>query len=293
MNPIASNLAKLRDHIAAIAHSAQRDPADIKLIAVSKTQPVTAIEAAIQAGQRTFGENTIQEALPKIAHFARRDFIKGAAAPPARRSAPTSEVVPARRADLTSEAVPARKAAPTSEIVPARRAAPTSEIVLEWHFIGHLQSNKAKFLPGNFSWIHSMDSRKLAQRLSRLAQDAHAVVNALIEVNVTQDPRKHGIAPPTVLPLLDDLLRDALPGIRLRGLMAVGPYPADQAAVRRAYAQLRELRDRCAERFALKTFDQLSIGMSGDYAEAIREGATLLRIGTAIFGGRRYGQSAD
>jgi PLP dependent protein len=257
MNPTASNLARLRDRIATIARSARRDPDDIKLIAVSKTHPIAVLEAAIQAGQRAFGENTIQEALPKIAHFARRDFIESVAS------------------------------------TPVMRAAPTSEVVLEWHFIGHLQSNKAKFIPGNFSWLHSMDSRQMAQRLSRLAQDARAVVNALIEVNVTQDPRKHGVAPQAVQPLLNDLLREPLPGICLRGLMAIGPYPADEAAIRRAYAELRELRDRCAERLALGAFDQLSIGMSGDYAEAIREGATLLRIGTAIFGERQYGKSAD
>lgn len=259
MNSIASNLARLRDRIETIARSAQRDPGDIKLIAVSKTHPVAALEAAIQAGQRTFGENTIQEALPKIAHFAQRDFGADAAATPARPAA-ASEVV---------------------------------EVFPEWHFIGHLQSNKAKFIPGNFSWIHSLDSHKLAQRLSRLAQDAHVVVNALIEVNITQDPRKHGVAPRAVLPLLEDLLREVLPGIRLRGLMAIGPYPADEATIRRAYAELRELRDRCAEHFDLKAFDQLSIGMSGDYAEAIREGATLLRLGTAIFGEREYGKPAD
>jgi PLP dependent protein len=260
VNPIASNIERLRARIATLACDARRNPGDIKLIAVSKTHPVEALEAAIEAGQFAFGENTIQEALPKIAYFAQRDFSQSAAA---------------------------------SEVVPARRAAPASEIVPEWHFIGHLQSNKAKFVPGNFSWIHSLDSHKLAQRLSRLAQDVHVVVNALIEVNITQDPRKHGVAPQAVPPLLDDLLRDALPGIALRGLMAIGPYPADEATVRRAYARLRELRDHCAKHFNLKAFDQLSIGMSGDYAEAIHEGATLLRIGTAIFGERKYGKTPD
>lgn len=268
MNSIASNLARLRDTITTVARSAQRDPEEIKLVAVSKTHSIESISVALAAGQQAFGENTVQEALPKIAHFAKRERV--------RRVAPTNEIEPARRV------------APT----PASRVAAASEIVPEWHFIGHLQSNKVRFVPGSFSWIHSVDSVKLARRLSQFAQDQATVINALIEVNITDDPRKHGVAPQDVVPLLDQLLRENLAGLLLGGLMTIGPYPASELEIRRAYAGLRELRDDCATRFGLKDFDQLSMGMSGDYVQAIQEGATLLRIGTAIFGERLYGDGS-
>ena len=157
-----------------------------------------------------------------------------------------------------------------------------------WHMIGHLQSNKAKSVPGNFAWVHSVDSLKLAQRLSRLAQEKAVVLDALFEVNVTRDPAKHGLPPEELAPLLDTLLKEGHPGLRLRGLMTIGPYPATEADSRASFARLRELRDDCRKRFGLKDFSELSMGMSGDYAAAIREGSTMVRIGTAIFGERDY-----
>lgn len=159
---------------------------------------------------------------------------------------------------------------------------------LEWHFIGHLQSNKAKSVPGNFSWFHSLDSLKLAQRLARLAQERGTTLNTLIEVNVTGDPKKHGVATTEVYALLEQLLGSDLSGIALSGLMTIGPYPAPETAIRSTYAALRKLRDDCVQRFHLRGFTELSMGMSGDYVEAIREGSTLLRLGTAIFGERDY-----
>ncbi len=157
-----------------------------------------------------------------------------------------------------------------------------------WHMIGHLQSNKARFIPGNFAWVHSVDSLKLAQRLSRLAQEKGVVLDTLFEVNVTRDPAKHGLSPEELAPVLDTLLKEGHPGLRLRGLMTIGPYPATEADSRACFARLRELRDDCRQRFGLKDFTELSMGMSGDYAAAIREGATMVRIGTAIFGERDY-----
>jgi len=245
MDSIAKNLTRVRDNIAAAALSVHRRPADIKLIAISKTHPIASIEAALAAGQHAFGENTVQEALGKIAHFGHPD--------------------------------------------PTRRVDPASEVVPEWHFIGHLQSNKAKSIPGNFSWLHSLDSLKLAQRLNRFAEDQHAVLNTLLEVNVTQDSRKNGIEPSAVASLLDQLLAQGFSAITLRGLMTIGPYPATEPEIRRIYAALRHLLDECKQRFDIPTFDQLSMGMSGDYVEAVKEGATMLRIGTAIFGDRDYG----
>jgi pyridoxal phosphate enzyme (YggS family) len=232
VNDVAANLARIRETIASAALSVGRAPGDIKLVAVSKGHPVSSLERALTAGQCVFGENTMQESIEKISHFAGRG--------------------------------------------------------VEWHFIGHLQSNKAKFLPGNFSWIHSLDSVNLAERLSRLASENKATVDALIEINITSDPRKHGVDPAKIFLTLDQLLNGKLAGIRLRGLMAVGPYPAGEQEIRSAFAALRRLREECMGRFALRDFTELSMGMSGDYVPAIKEGATLLRLGTAIFGERDY-----
>jgi len=229
---IAANLERLRASLADAALRAGRHPQDVKLIAVSKTQPAEAVAAAIAAGQRAFGESTVQDALTKIPHFAGQ--------------------------------------------------------ALEWHFIGHLQSNKARFIPGNFAWVHSLTSLKLAQRLAHLAQEQNTIINALIEVNITRDPAKHGLAPEDVAPRLDELLKANLAGIPLRGLMAIGPHPATEFERRASFAALRQLRDDCAQRFALPAFTELSMGMSGDFVEAILEGSTMVRVGTALFGERNY-----
>lgn len=159
---------------------------------------------------------------------------------------------------------------------------------LEWHFIGHLQTNKAKFIPGNFSWLHSLDKPDLANKLFRLAQESSVTVNTLIEVNITRDPKKHGVVPETLFDFIEQLIKENLTGLALRGLMTIGPYPASEKETRQCFAKLRELRDECRMRFALPDFTELSMGMSGDYVAAIKEGATIVRIGTAIFGERDY-----
>jgi hypothetical protein len=232
---IAHNLARLREIIAQTAHRAGRQPEEIKLIAVSKTQPHAAIEAAVRAGQKIFGENMVQEALGKIPRFPDQG--------------------------------------------------------LEWHFIGHLQSNKARFIPGHFQWLHSLDSVSLASRVARFAQENNTVIQVLIEINITRDPAKHGVLPEAVAPLLEQLLKANPAGIELRGLMAIGPHPATKTKVRAAFAAVRQLRDECQRRFALPRFTELSMGMSGDFGEAIQEGTTMIRVGTAIFGERIYAGS--
>ena len=159
---------------------------------------------------------------------------------------------------------------------------------LEWHFIGHLQSNKVKLIPGNFACMHSLDSVQLAQRLARIACERSVTLDILLEVNITRDPAKHGVLVEQVAPLLDQLLKENLAGLTLRGLMTIGPYPATEAERRNAFAALRLLREQCTQQYALPCFTELSMGMSGDFAEAIAEGSTLVRIGTAIFGQRDY-----
>lgn len=225
---IALNLARVRQDIAQAACRAGRDPAALTLIAVSKTQPPSAIAAALAAGQQAFGENTVQDALIKVPLFPQA----------------------------------------------------------EWHFIGHLQSNKAKHIPGQFAWLHTLDSLSLARRLARLMPPNTAPLNVLIEVNVTRDPRKHGVVPDALIPLIETLIAADLRPLALRGLMTIGPYPASESQVRAAFAGLRELRDSARAQFGLPAFTELSMGMSTDYAQAIQEGATMLRIGSAIFGDR-------
>lgn len=227
MSAIAARLAQVHADIAAAAARAGRASSDIELIAVSKTQPWPAVAAAIAAGQRRFGENTLQDALTKIPQC------------------------------------------------------PDNNI--EWHFIGHLQSNKAKGVAQHFTWIHSLDSVALAHKLARAAT---RTLNVLIEVNVSGERNKFGVAAAGLEPLMAQLLAANLPHIALRGLMTIGPQTTDERALRSAFAQLRTLRETCARQFNLKDFDQLSMGMSGDFVPAIVEGATLVRIGSAIFGAR-------
>ena len=158
---------------------------------------------------------------------------------------------------------------------------------LEWHFIGHLQSKKAGKIPGYFQWIHSVDSIKLAQKLSTamFSYSKNADLNCLIQVNASGEDGKSGLKPAEVKPFLQDVSNQHFPCLVWRGLMTIGVL-GDESQTRSAFAQLRELQQSCKEVFALPDFDQLSMGMSGDYCLAIEEGATMIRIGTSIFGQR-------
>jgi len=158
----------------------------------------------------------------------------------------------------------------------------------EWHFIGHLQSKKSKYIPGNFQWVHSVDSLKLAQKLSSALQRHHpaAQLHCLIQVNVNKEQTKSGILA-SELPLLTErLLALNLPGLHWRGLMTIG-VKADSQQTRAAFARLRELQQGISREYVLPEFNQLSMGMSNDYEMAIAEGATMVRVGTALFGERQ------
>jgi pyridoxal phosphate enzyme (YggS family) len=168
----------------------------------------------------------------------------------------------------------------------ALQGLPESIPPLEWHLIGHLQSNKARFASAAFQWVHSVDRLELARRLNDAAQAAGVMCKALIQVNVADDPNKHGIAPAGLVPLVDTILEANLTGLSLRGLMTIGRLNAGEAETRRAFAQLRTLRDALRERMDLPGFSELSMGMSGDFPWAIAEGATMVRVGGALFGGR-------
>ena len=158
---------------------------------------------------------------------------------------------------------------------------------INWHFIGHLQSKKAGRIPGHFQWLHTVDSLKLAQKLSAAMQNRQQTepLNCLLQVNVSGEASKSGLAPEVVKPFLEELLESELPLLNWRGLMTIG-VKADEVRTRSAFAGLRELQQACADEFALPGFNQLSMGMSGDYCLAVEEGATMVRVGAAIFGPR-------
>lgn len=227
---VRQNLEAIRGRIELAARDAGRDPARIRLIAVSKTQSPDSVLAAVAAGQLDFGENTVQEALPKMEELASRG--------------------------------------------------------LNWHFIGTLQTNKAKFIPGRFCCLHSLDRLALAQQLAQGCARAHASLDVLIQVNVTGEHSKHGVPADGLYALVEQILDARLEALHLRGLMTLAPLAAPEALLHECFARLRTLREGCALRFGLPSFSELSMGMSGDFEVAIAEGATMVRIGTAIFGPR-------
>jgi hypothetical protein len=156
----------------------------------------------------------------------------------------------------------------------------------EWHFIGHLQTNKARLIPGNFDWLHTLDSLKLAQGLSSATRTTQQTLNVLLQVNIAGDPDKHGLPGNSVFQFTESLLEAGLDGIQLHGLMTIGRQQASMDERRADFMALRELQEGCAQRFGRQYFTQLSMGMSDDFELAISAGATMIRVGSAIFGAR-------
>jgi hypothetical protein len=228
-------LQAILQRIEAATAAARRPAGSVALIAVSKTFPAAAIEAAHAAGQRAFGENYVQEALAKMAELeARRALTSGADRP------------------------------------------------LEWHMIGPIQSNKTRAIAEHFDWVHSVDRLAIAERLARHRPAHLAPLNLCLQVNISGEATKSGVAPEQ-LPALARAV-SLLPGVRLRGLMGI-PEPAPEPTRERsAFAALRVLRDVLRE--AQIGVDELSMGMSADLEPAILEGATMVRVGTALFGVR-------
>jgi hypothetical protein len=163
---------------------------------------------------------------------------------------------------------------------------PQLDPAIRWHFIGHLQSNKARQAARLFAMVETVDRMKLAAELNRHAAAGGRVLEILVQVNVGREPQKSGMAPQNVEQFLSELGR--LQHLRVRGLMTIPPYSENPELARPYFRALKELADHCRSRglFADNSSVVLSMGMSGDYPVAIEEGATLLRIGTAIFGER-------
>ncbi|MCL6456778.1 MAG: YggS family pyridoxal phosphate-dependent enzyme [Gorillibacterium sp.] len=156
------------------------------------------------------------------------------------------------------------------------------EIQAEWHFIGHLQTNKVKDVIGRFSFIHSLDKLTLAEEISRKAVSLDTVVNVFIQLNVSGEVSKNGMKPEALIPFAEQI-RD-LPGIRIAGLMTMAPYEAVPEETRPVFRRLRELRDELnATNIYPYRIDGLSMGMSGDFEIAIEEGATFVRLGSILF----------
>ncbi len=156
----------------------------------------------------------------------------------------------------------------------------------EWHFIGHLQSNKAKYVVGEFQLIHSVDSLELSEEINNRAQKRGITQNVLLEVNVSGESDKFGVLPDEVIGMVKAMT--GLTSVSLKGLMTVPPYSENPEDVRPYFRMLRELRDNVLSPGVCPSdFRELSMGMSGDFEVAIEEGATIVRIGTAIFGLRK------
>lgn len=225
---LEKSVAALRRRIAAAAAAAGRDPEDITLLAVSKGHPVEAVRAARDLGLEDFGENYVDEALPKIAELARDG-----------------------------------------------RA-------VRWHFIGRLQANKTRHVAQHFDWVHGIDRLRVAQRLSAQRGHYQPPLEVCVQVNITGELTKAGVAPADCPALLQAVA--ALPRLRLRGLMCMLPYQATAAEQATGFGELRRLLENA--RATGLPLDTLSMGMSDDLEAAVEQGSTMLRIGTALFGPR-------
>ncbi len=228
---LADNIAQVQSNIVQAAERVGRRADEITLVAVSKTKPVELIKLAYDLGLRDFGENRVQDALPKIAEF--------------------------RHAGIHP---------------------------VTWHMIGHLQRNKVNKVVGSFDSVQSVDSVQLAQALNTHAAELEVRIAVLLQVNVSGEESKEGMTAEETLALAPQIV--ALPQLDVQGLMTVAPQVQDSEEVRPVFRALRELRDRLREQVSQSTWQHLSMGMTDDYRIAIEEGATIVRVGRAIFGER-------
>jgi pyridoxal phosphate enzyme (YggS family) len=226
---LQARLDSIRERIANAARRVGRDPAGIRLVAISKTFSVEHIRAAARAGQRDFGENKIQEALPKLES--------------------------------------------------------AQDLGLTWHFVGHLQSNKARKAAQRFDVIHSVDSADLLNRIDEAAREAQRTVKVFVQVDLAGEATKHGTPAGAVPAIL--AAATACSSAHVVGLMLLPPAVDEPAAARPYFKALTALRDRLATEGADRSMlGELSMGMSHDFEVAVEEGATMVRVGSAIFGPR-------
>ena len=225
---VSENLEQVKANIEAACKRVGRDPKDVRLVAVSKTKPISLIEEAIEAGLDTFGENKVQEMCDKM------------------------------------------------EVLPDN---------IKWHMIGHLQRNKVKYIAGKVELIHSVDSIRLAKQISDEAQKQSIEIPVLLEVNVAREESKFGFFTEET----EDACREIskMPGIRVKGLMTSAPFVENAEDNRKYFKKLYELAvDIQSKNIDNISMRELSMGMTGDYVVAVEEGATIVRVGTGIFGSR-------
>ena len=230
MGQVADNLARVRERIDAACRRADRDPAEVRLMGVSKTQSAEAVQEAYDAGLRVFGENRVQEAADKAEALA---------------------------------------------------GLPD----LEWAMIGHLQTNKARDVAGFAHEFHALDSVKVAEALDRRLHDTGRGLDVFVQVNSSDEPQKFGLAPDQVATFAEELARFGT--LRVRGLMTLAVFSDDEAAVAACFQRMRTLQAELRAAGVPGRYDELSMGMSGDFELAIAYGATTVRVGEAIFGPRR------
>lgn len=227
---IKENIRVIEERIEDICKGCGRDPKEVKLIAVSKTKPVSMLKEAYDSGCRDFGENKAQELTDKW------------------------------------------------ETLPKD---------IRWHMIGHLQRNKVKYIVDKVYMIHSVDSLRLAEEISKEALKKNVNVSVLIEVNVAKEESKFGTTCEEAINLVEEIAK--LPGIKIKGLMTIAPYVENSEENRQYFEKLRQIYvDIIQKNIDNVYMEELSMGMSGDYETAITEGATYIRVGTAIFGERIY-----
>ncbi len=163
---------------------------------------------------------------------------------------------------------------------------------IKWHFIGHLQTNKVKYVVGSITLLHSVDSLHIAEEIQRQAEKRDCTVDILIEVRTTDEATKTGVAPDKVIPLIEEIAK--LDRINVDGLMTIGPFLPDPERARPCFRQLRQIRDEIRSKNLQRVhMKHLSMGMTNDFIVAIEEGSTILRIGSAIFGSRQPGKISD
>ena len=225
---LATNIAHVRSIIAEAAQQAGRRPEEVTLVAVSKTVPIELVRIAYNLGVTNFGENRVQEALPKIEVF--------------------------------------------------------HQAGVRWHKIGHLQSNKAGKVVGSFDCVQSVDTLHVAQALNRHAGEKSIRLPVLLQVNVSGEASKEGMSLAEAPEVARQII--ALPHIEVQGLMTIAPLVTDPEEARPVFRGLRSLRDQLRSKLPLCSWQHLSMGMTDDYRIAITEGATIVRIGRAIFGER-------
>ena len=246
-NQLRDAYRKVLDNIGAAAGRAGRRPGDVRLVAVTKTASPDQIRTLVEMGQADLGENRVQHLVQRVA--ALEEFLS-------------------RRRTLGSAAT-----RPPADAPPQVR----------WHMIGQLQRNKVKQVVPLVQLVHSVDSLRLAEELHAYGARIDRTVDILIQVNISGEASKAGVAAPAVIHLAEQI--DSMMNLRMRGLMTMAPYSDNPEDARpifvRAYELFQEIR---SAKVAGKDFNLLSMGMSGDYEVAIEEGANLVRIGRAIFG---------